>query len=258
MDAGRPEWGEGSRFYVPNEDAAVLRTSLLEVLSGRPRNPVFVGGSGMALLEAVRVLPELESAVFVDVAAFQCAYAARLFTAIETLPEPAAFRMWFEENVYPDLHGHYMGKGTDYPLEKVLNALENRFGIEFMFDDSAYDGARSSIACVRIVSRDIIDYLALPERVHDFIYLSNVPDYLSPQEAEALFQACRRCGAPVYVLLTSACEDQSVMAAAWENAGYRTHPASRRLDALNRGLGCATLTTSWNRPGVVFFLVEST
>ena len=256
MRAGLPEWGARSRFYVPNEDAAVLRASF-ELLPFRPRNPVFVGGSGMALLEAVRVLPELESAVFVDVAVFQCAYAARLFTALEALPDLAAFRVWFAENVYPDLHGHFMGKGADYPLEKVLNALENRFGIEFMFHDPAYDGAREAVARVQIVRKDIIEYLTAPERAHDFIYLSNVPDYLSPQESEALFQASRRCRAPVYLLLTSACENRSAMAAVWEQAGYQAHPASRRLDAMNRGLGCAALTTSWNRPGDIFLLEQS-
>ena len=254
MSAGLPAWGAQSRFYVPNEDAAVLRASF-DALPDRPRNPAFVGGSGMLLLEAVRILPELESAVFVDVAAFQCAYATQLFAALETLPDPAAFRAWFGKNVYPDLRGHFLArKGTDYPLEQVLNALDNRFGIEFMFNDAAYDGVKKSVARVRIVRKEITAYLAAPERAHDFIYLSNVPDYLCPQEAEALFQVCRRYKASVYLLLTSACGDQPAVATAWKKAGYQTHPASRRLDAMNRGLGCATLTTTWNRPGVVFLL----
>ena len=253
MSAGQPEWGVQSRFYVPNEDAAVLRASF-EVLPTRPRNPVFVGGSGMILLEAVRVLPDMESAVFIDVAAFQCAYAARLFAALEEFPDPAAFRAWFEKTVYPDLHGHFLAKGTDYPLERVLNALENRFGIEFMFKDAAYNRVKASLARVRIVEKDIITYLAAPERAHDFIYLSNVPDYLPPKDAEVLFRLCRQYGAPVYLLCTSACKDQPAIALAWEKAGYRPHPESRRLDAMNRGLGCAALTISWNRPGVVYLL----
>ena len=253
MSAGLPEWGAKSRFYVPNEDAAVLRASF-EVLPAHPRNPVFVGGSGMILLEAVRVLPDLESAFFVDVAAFQCSYAARLFAALEALPDAAAFRTWFEEAVYPDMREHFLARGEEYPLERVLNALKNSFGVEFMFDDAAYEGMRTSIARVRVVRKDITEYLSAPECGHDFIYLSNVPDYMAPQEAGLLFQLCRQHGAPVYVLLTSACENQLAMAAAWEKADYRMHPASCRLDAMNRGLGCAALARSWNRPGTVFLL----
>lgn len=253
MNAGLPDWGGRSRFYVPNEDAAVLRAALGE-LPFRPRNPVFVGGSGMALLEAVRDLPELESAVFVDVAPFQCAYAARLFTALEALPTPAAFRAWFGEKIYPALRGHFLARGTEYPLEQVLTALRNRFGIRFLFDGAAYDGARESIARIRIANRDIAGYLAAPSRAHDFIYLGNVPDYLSGERTGVLFESCRGHGAPVYVLRTSACADPAALNAAWTQAGYRTHPASSTLDAMNRGLGRPGLAASWNRPGNVFLL----
>ncbi|WP_300161022.1 hypothetical protein [Solidesulfovibrio sp.] len=255
MSAPRPDWGNASRFYLPNEDAAVLRDALGR-LGNRARRPVFVGGSGMALLEAAGVLPELEAATFVDVAPFQVAYFRRLLDAVRAAGTPGGLRAWFAEAVYPELRAHYLARGRDYPLPRVLDALENIFGIDFFFDAAALARAKAAAGRTAVVQGDVAAHLAASTG-HDCIVLSNVPDYLDAAGLAGLFAACRRHQAPVYLLLTSACPDRDAARLAWERAEFAAHPDAAALDARNRGLGSPTLCAPWNRPGTIHLLVPN-
>ncbi len=256
MTRQEPDWGIGSRFYLPNEDAAVVRAALGR-LRRRPRRPVFVGGSGMALLEAARSLPRLESAVYVDVAAFQFEYFRLLLRAVECSQDPGELRSWFARTVYPELRCHQSGRGRFYDLDQILAAMQHLFGLDFFFDATAFDQARAILGRVVAVRSGIGAYLAAAPVNHDFIYLSNVPDYLVPDDLAALFAACRRHQAAVYLLATSACPDRAVLARAWQTAGYSPHEASARLDFANRGLGSPRLERSWNRPGTIHLLLPT-
>ncbi len=257
MSGPSPAWGNASRFYLPNEDAAVLRAAV-RLGRNQTRRPVFVGGSGLALLEAVGRLSRLESATFVDVADFQVEYFRMVLRALRAAGRPEDLRDWFADAVYPELRRHYLARGRDYSLPRVLAALRDLFGIEFFFDPKAFSRVRAITGHIDAVRSDIGSYLAGCAVRHDFIGLSNVPDYLDPAGLTALFAACHRHKAPVYLLLTSACPDRDAARRAWEAAGYAVHPASEGLNAANRGLGSPRLTAPWNRPGVISLLVAQT
>ena len=249
-----PSWGLNSRFYLPNEDAAVVCMAL-RLLDRQVRRPVFVGGSGMLLLEAVAGLPELERATFVDIAPFQTGYFQRLVHAIEGAESPDAFRAWFCLSVCPELKNHFLRRGQRYNLGNILAALTEYFGLSFFFDKPAFRRVHAALASIDTVQDDIVSYLMRPGVRHDFIYLSNVPDYLPKRDMETLLQACRAQKAPVYLLLTEACPDQEAVRQAWELAGYVAHPATHELDRHNRGLGSATNHKKWNRPGFIRLLL---
>ncbi|WP_428561386.1 MAG: hypothetical protein ACP59X_18815 [Solidesulfovibrio sp. DCME] len=254
MNPAGPDWGGGSRFYLPNEDAGVVRAAL-GYFRPRARRPVFVGGSGMMLLEAAAGLPRLQRATFVDVADFQCDYFHRLRRALAGCATPGELRTWFADTVYPELCRHHQARGRAYGLEQVLEALRQTFRLRFFFDPAAFRRAQAVVDRVVPVRADIAGHLAATPQAHDFIYASNVPDYLGRDGLAAFFAACRGHAAPVYLLLTSACADPEAVRQAWEAAGYAPHPAAKGLDARNRGLGSPRLARPWNRPGTVHLLV---
>jgi len=248
-----PDWGRMSRFYLPNEDAAVVRRALA-ALGATIRRPVFVGGSGMVLLDALAELPELERAEFVDLAPFQVEYFGRLLTALEHCPSAAQLRDWFAAEVYPELKEHFLGRNQRFELAGVLKALDERFSIRFFSEDAVLEAIRPALARIGVQRSDILGYLAAPGAEHDFVYLSNVPDYLSGPDLERLFAVCRGMNAPVYLLLTSACGDADSVRRSWERHGYRSHSVSNTLTKDNRGLGSQTLNAAWNRPGGIHLL----
>ena len=256
MSGPSPDWGGGSRFYLPNEDAAVVCAALAS-LRPLPRNPVFVGGSGLTLLEAAATLPHLQSAVFVDVADFQFAYFRMLLRAVTESASPEMLRAWFARTVYPELRRHHLARGRDYALEQIFTALRDTFGVRFFFDAPAFDRVQRTVDRIAAVRSDIGSYLARERLAHDFIYLSNVPDYLGEAALQTLFTACQTHKAPVYLLLTSACPDPDAVRRAWEAAGFLPHAAAPRLDAQNRGLGSPSLARAWNRPGTIHLLVAT-
>ena len=246
-----PEW-ETRRFFLPNEDAGVVRAAL-RASKTKPAMPVFVGGSGMVLLEAASELtsPHL---TYVDVAPHQAAYFAEVVQALRESASPDELRSWFSTKVYPRLKAYSEARGQSFPLEAVLGAAREQFRLRFLFEQGPFEVARAAAEKVTVVSSDIVAYLAACPTRHDFIYLGNVPDYLPTVRLEALFGACRRHGGPVYLLLTSACPDPTAVRAAWEEEGFRSDPISTALDIDNRGLGARSLERSWNRPGQVLLL----
>lgn len=256
MNAHPPEWGCGSRFFLPNEDAAVV-CGALKSLDRRVCRPVFVGGSGMVLLEAAATLPELEQVTFVDIAPFQLHYFQELLRAVTLAKSPESLREWFGRAVYPALRDHYRLRGQEYEPDQVMNALKAHFGVTFFFDPETLDRVRNTVDKTGTVRDDIVSYLGRQEKVHDFIYLSNVADYLPETAMKRLFAACRTRLAPVYLLVTSACPDREGLRLCWESAGYAPHPASDRLDRENRGLGSTRLDKRWNRPGSIRLLVPA-
>lgn len=251
MSAGTPKtpaWGGQSRFYLPNEDASALRAALRRLRS-RVKNPVFVGGSGMLLLEGARVLPGLETACFVDVAQFQVDYFTALCAAARRSGSARALRQWFCQLVYPELREHFLDRGQDYPLEAVLRALRRRFGVEFLFQDRALARVREALPGVRCLRADILEHLERAAGRHDFVYLSNVPDYLPRARLGRLAAALAAHRAPAYLLVTSACPHPRAVEAAFLEAGFAEHQMSAQLSADNRGLGAPDLQAAWNRPG---------
>jgi hypothetical protein len=257
VNAPAPDWGSGSRFYVPNEDAAALRAALHE-LDAPPERPVFVGGSGMLLLEAARASTRLETAVFVDIAAFQCEYFRLLLDALASAPSPEALRLWFCSDIFPALQAHYRARGRRHSLPEVLGALEKLFGCRFMFEDEAFTGAKRTAGKAAVVHGDIAAYLSETGERHDFIYLSNISDYLDEDGVRGLFAACAAHRAPSYLLLTSACPRPESVRLAWEKAGFVPHASCARLNGLNRGLGSRALRRKWNRPGSLYLLMPAT
>jgi S-adenosylmethionine:diacylglycerol 3-amino-3-carboxypropyl transferase len=254
MNEHQPNWGSGSRFYLPNEDAAVVCTAL-GLIDREVRRPVFVGGSGMVLLEAAACLPRLEMVTYVDIAPFQLDYFRKLLDAIALAESPDGLRKWFGRAVYPELRDHYRMRNREYGLDRVMRAMAQNFGVSFFFDPEKLRRVRETSGMARMVRDEIVSYLERQSEIHDFIYLSNVPDYLSGTTVEKLFAACRARGAPIYLLETSACPDRPGLRRAWERAGFEPHPASDRLNLENRGLGSIRLDRDWNRPGSIYLLM---
>jgi hypothetical protein len=91
-------------------------------------------------------------------------------------------------------------------------------------------------------------------RQYDFVYLSNVVDYIKPEYFNGLFHDCARNYAPIYLLMTDACNQKGLIKKAWEKAGYHVHLNSRLLSVQNRGLGSWELKREWNRRGEVYLL----
>lgn len=251
MSTPTPDW-ETRRFFLPNEDAGVVRAALLAGVS-TPARPVFVGGSGMVLLEACAAAPGARP-TFVDVAPQQVAYFGQLVEALRHAGSPETLRRWFETVVYPQLTAHFEARGRAYPLEDVLGAAREQFRLRFLFEQEPFERARAVAAQVTAVEADIVAYLAACPTRHDFIYLGNVPDYLPAPRLRALFGACRRHRAPVYLLLTSACPDVTDVRSAWAEEGFLEDPGAVALDLVNRGLGARDLDRAWNRPGKVHLL----
>lgn len=250
-----PLWGEESRFYLPNEDGQMVRTAL-SILVRKPSRPVFVGGSGMVLLDAVADLSDLQRATFVDISEFQVAYFKSLLIGVKDSQGSADLLAWFSEIVFPQLHYHYFaGRNQEYPLERVLVALRDLFRIRYFFEPEAFTAVKGTLTRITAVERDIVSYLAETRERHDFVYLSNVPDYLPDHRLPVLFGACARQSAPVYLLLTEACKDPCRVRQAWEAVGYIEHPASARLTEQNCGLGSFSLKRPWNRKGRIALLV---
>lgn len=254
MNGRPPDWGLGSRFFLPNEDAAVVREAA-SLLDAPVRSPVFVGGSGMVLLEVAGALPSLERAAFVDIASFQLEYFREVIQAITLAESPEGLRRWFLTSVYPRLAAHFRGRGRDYPADRVMEALSSRFGVTFFFDPEALERVLCAVGKVDVVRDDIGAYLAGHSDTHDFVYLSNVPDYMFPAESKRIFAACRGRRAPVYLLVTAACPDPDGLRRIWSEAGYAPHPETKRLNRDNRGLGAPRLSADWNRPGEIFLLL---
>jgi hypothetical protein len=246
-------WGSEHRFFLPNEDARPVAAAL--AAADLPaRAPVFVGGSGFVLLEAVARAAVDARPSFVDVAPFQTAYFQEVVRALETAHSAADFRSWFAEELHPRLSAHYRARGQDYPLDAALLAARDLFGLSILFDDARMGAARRAARNTSVFCEEIVSYLSRCDTRHDFIYLSNVPDYLDASALPGLFTACRRHCAPVYALVTSACaRPQAVLAAAMD-AGFARDPRSCTFDGQNRGLGSRTLDRPWNRPGTIHLL----
>lgn len=255
MKKHEQQWGERSRFYLPNEDAAMVRRAVA-LLKREPRTPVFVGGSGMVLLDVIPEMTQLQQATFVDISDFQVAYFKSLLFAMKGCATAEELWGWFQEVMYPQLHHHFSSRRNQvFSLDQVRDALEKLFRIRFFFDPEPFGRAKSLLPQVNACEMDIVSYLAEPAHLHDFIYLSNVPDYLPEHQLRELFASCRSRHAPVYLLLTEACPQPALVRQAWEEAGYRQHEASATLTEENCGLGSFKLKRSWNRIGRIVLLV---
>lgn len=253
MTTTAPSWGLSSRFYIPNEDAAVVRAAL-SLLGAQVRRPVFVGGSGMVLLEAASALADLERATFVDISMFQVQYFQKLVRAINHAESPESLRAWFCRAIYPALQDHYRRRGRRYLLGNIIAALSDHFGLDFFFKQEDFLNVQHALARIDAVHHDIVSYLAESGEQHDFVYLSNVPDYLPESDLKMLFESCWARNAPVYLLLTGACENKEAVKQIWESAGYVAHPSIHELNCRNRGLGSATIDKRWNRQGFIWLL----
>jgi len=254
MSGSTIAWGVEQRFFLPNEDARPVAAAMA-LQPEPPRRPVFVGGSGLLLLEALARTGGDPRATFVDVAPFQVKYFSEVVGTVQAARTSADLRWWFAEETYPRLRAHYRERGQDYSLDAALRAMRELFGLSLFFEDASLARARLIARTTAVRREEIGRYLARTEERHDFIYLSNVVDYLDGDALDRLLEACRRHNAPVYVLVTSACPDPEGFLAASEAAGFTRDPRSCSLDEQNHGLGSRALDRSWNRPGTIHLLV---
>lgn len=243
-----------SRFYLTNEDARPVRAAL-RCCKEPPERPAFVGGSGMVLLESMISLADSTRASFVDISSAQIRLFQELRSALGDVDRAEELRVWFERSVYPRLAAHYEKRGLHFTLPKVIVALRELFGISFFFDNKAFFRARKASRRVDVYTDDIVNYLNGTAQRHDFIYLSNVADYMSETRIRALFEACAGHRAAVYMLATTACEEYEALPSIWSHFEYEVHPDTHNVNASNRGLGAKGLQRGWNRPGHVFLLV---
>lgn len=250
MKAG---WGGQSRFYLPNEDAAVVCRAVRN-LDYRPGNPLFVCGSGMVALMVMSEMDESVTGTVVDVSEFQIDYFLALLKAVEQAEKPEELLGWFEKTVYPQLSAHFEKRKKSYPLENVIHSLKDIFGIDFFFSGEAFYKVKSLAGSLRVHHDTIADYLQKTRTPHDFVYLSNAPDYMDEEDCGRLFESCMRFGASVYLLVTEACGDKAAVENAWSDAGFSVHGSSDALTADNRGLGSPSLARDWNRKGKVYLL----
>tara|TARA_B100000315_G_scaffold165400_1_gene154056 strand:- start:1362 stop:2135 length:774 start_codon:yes stop_codon:yes gene_type:complete len=256
MTSPEPLWGEESRFYLPNEDAGVVCRAI-SFLEKKPRHPLFVCGSGMVALEVISRLDTEAVATLVDVSGFQIDFFKKLSVAIKRSEKPKDIINWFKEKVYPYLCKHFDKRGEYYPIENILSAIREIFRISFFSDIQTLENIQSRVDSINLIHEDIAGYLAKTTSLHDFVYLSNLPDYLSEDECAGIFSSCARIKATVYLLLTESCKNKEAVKIAWANAGYIDHPLSEELTADNRGLGSKSLKKKWNRKGSVHLLLSN-
>ena len=250
-----PFWGAGSRFFLPNEDAGMVREAI-SLLKREPVSPVFVGGSGFVVVEAARSLTEASRATFVDISSFQVEYFREFLEALEASDSPEQLRMWFSRTVYPRLRDHFLEvRNSLYREDQVFRAMESLFRVRFFFEAEPFRQAKRAMGSVEVVHDDIVNYMERGAQRHDFVYLSNVLDYLPPERLNGLLGKCRSAEAAVYTLLTEACGDREAVYSAADRAGYTVHPGSADLSSRNRGLGSRTLDRPWNRKGEIMVLI---
>ena len=250
-----PSWGIESRFFLPNEDAGIVREAI-HLLERDPVSPVFVGGSGLLVAEVARSLPETSRATFVDISSSQVEYFREFLEALEASDSPEQLRGWFSKTVYPRLKDHFLEvRSSLYREDQVFKAMESIFQLKFFFEAEPFHQAKRAMESIEAVHDDIANYLERGARGHDFVYLSNVLDYIPPERLDILLGQCRLTGAAVYALLTEACGDHKAVSGAVDRAGYTVHPGSTDLSARNRGLGSRTLDRPWNRKGEIMVLI---
>ena len=250
-----PSWGTGSRFFLPNEDAGMVREAI-SLLEKDPVSSIFVGGSGFLVTEAVRSLPETSGVTFVDISTFQVEYFREFLEALEASGSPKQLREWFSKMVYPRLRDHFLEvRNSLYREDQVFGAMELLFQVRFFFEEEPFRQAKRAMSSVKVVRDDIVNYMERGAQRQDFIYLSNVMDYIPPERLDDLLGRCGSAGAAVYALLTETCADRGAVSDAVDRAGYTVHPGSTDLSFRNRGLGSHSLDRSWNRKGEILFLI---
>ncbi len=253
MTTKEPEWGSSSFFFIPNEDTSII-CEAISYMDKPPVNLVFVGGSGMALLEAMNTLPSKSNMTYVDVSSNQVEYFRFILSGLEKCYSAIEFQNWFANTIYPKLREHFIKyKDQVYNLDQVLSALENLFRTSFLFSDSIFQQVKATTNRIKICRSDIISHLN-ENRQYDFVYLSNVADYINPEYYNRLFNDCADNYASIYLLLTDACNQRELIEEVWEKAGYKVHENSRILSEKNRGLGSLDLEKPWNRKGKVYLL----
>jgi len=250
-----PSWGTGSRFFLPNEDAGMVREAI-SLLEKDPVSSIFVGGSGFLVAEAVRSLPETSGVTFVDISTFQVEYFREFLVALEASDSPEQLRDWFSKTVYPRLRDHFLEvRNSLYREDQVFRAMKLLFQVKFFFEEEPFRQAKSAMSSVKVVRDDIVNYMERGAQRQDFIYLSNVMDYIPPEKLGGLMGRCWSTGAAVYVLLTETCADRGSVSDAADRVGYTVHPASADLSFRNKGLGSHSLDRSWNRKGEILLLI---
>jgi len=226
------------------------------LMKRKPVSSVFVGGSGFLVAEVARSLPETSRTTFVDISSSQVEYFREFLEALVTNDSPEQLRGWFSRKVYPRLKDHFLEvRNSLYNEDQVLSAMESLFQLKFFFEEEPFHQAKRAMGSVEVVHDDITNYMERGAQRHDFVYLSNVLDYIPPARLDGLLGQCRLEGAMVYALLTEACGDHEAVSGALDRTGYTVHPGSADLSARNRGLGSWTLDRSWNRKGEIMVLV---
>ena len=107
MTIKEPKWGSSSFFFIPNEDTSII-CEAIACLDKPPLNPLFVGGSGMTLLEAINTLPNNSNGTYVDISLNQVEYFQFLLLGLGKCHSAIEFQDWFINTIYPKLREHYI------------------------------------------------------------------------------------------------------------------------------------------------------
>ncbi len=248
-----PDWTGATRFFVPNEDAAVARMALA-LLPTKPQRLLAVTGSGMTALDLLPELPLGASMTCIDLSAFQKNYLRELLATVRAAENPAGLQGWLRNQIVPRLNAHYRSRGQSYSYDKVLRALRELFRIRFFFDARTLAVVRARLSMVKNLQGNLLEQVAGAEE-YDFVHLSNIVDYLSPEERTTLFGHCARKGTAIFCIQTTACPDPQVLISTWQTADFAPHPGNESLNAANRALGTHHPTRPWMRPGNVYLLL---
>lgn len=253
---GTPDWQEGTRFYLPNEDAEVVRRAL-ELLAGSfhaPCRPLFVTGSGMLALDLLPSFGGGQKVECVDLSPFQTAYMTRLMDVLKAVGSPVDLQCWFRREILPEMDAFYRLRGKSYSFENILTALGSFFHIRLFFDATALKAVQHRLEHVCCSREDMVERVCRNDGF-DFVHLSNIVDYLAPERLDKLFAACALAGAAVLYIETCVCKDTERLHESWRAAGFVPHPQNGCLDTMNRGLGCRNPVRDWMRAGHVRLLL---
>ena len=240
-----------TRFFLPNEDAQVVRDAIY-ALTIRPEHPLFVTGSGMLALD---LLPLFHGKVtLVDIQESQTVYVRELIKVMEHADSIRTLQTWLIHDILPQINAYYAARGASYTEEGVLSALRNYFRIQFLFSDNALSAVRKRLCDVQLHTSDITDYLKT--HTHDFVHLSNIVDYLSSDQLEPLFAQLASLNATVFCIETTAIHDREAFLRIVQNAGFTSHAATPLLQAQNRALGGNEAKKPWMRTGFVHLFMS--
>lgn len=250
-----PDWDHETRFFLPNEDAEVVRQAL-EALPRKVEEAVFITGSGFLALDILPSLAQELHLECIDRSPFQRDYCLNLIRILGFAASPEDILNFVHEQIVPKINAYYGERGQSYSHEGIEKALHELFRIRFLKDQTWLNQVKVRLKRVQVTCANAVDAVASRSRL-DFIHLSNIIDYLDQESLQRLFQALRKHAAFVFAIETSACRNSEQLAELFSAYGFQEDESSPRLQSMNRALGCSHSTRPWMRTGRVHLLIPA-